>query len=219
MQTDEALSLRLLRDVHEELRHEIAVVDELPLEVGRRGERAAQRVDVALIARLGDGLGHRLPLPLRVLAPLGAATTQYKIAVFGVEHTLGGDGVPAAVVERDGSAHAKRLPELLHGGIEAGDAVLGPREGARGLHVEVLGDVHARGARVEVVHEIGDAASLAGAVPPLEQHDEAHTPFARLLLQHDQALHERIALLPVLVFRQRRKREVDGFQHGSSFLR
>ena len=52
-------------------------------------------------------------------------------------------------------------------------AALRARERARGFHVEVFSDVHAGGARVEVVHEIGDAAALAGAVPSFEQHHQA----------------------------------------------
>ena len=207
MQAREALLLRLLRDVHEELHHEVAVVGKLLFEVGRGGEVAAQHVDVALVARFGHGGRDGL-------LPLALAGAERQAAELGVQHVLHGGGVPAAVEERDGAALAEPLPELLHDRVEARHAVLGARERAGGLHVEVLGDVHAGRARVEVVHEVGDAAALAGAVPPFEQHDEPDALGARLLLQHHQLLHQLVATGFVVVFGQRFEREIDGFQHG-----
>ena len=196
MQAREALLLRLLRDVHEELHHEVAVVGQLALEVGRRGEVAAQHVDVAFVARLGHGGRDGL-------LALALGGLERELAELGVQHVLDGGGVPAAVEERDGAALAEPLPELLHHGVEARHAVRAARERARGLHVEVLGDVHASRARIEVVHEIGDTAALAGAVPSLEQHDQAHALHARLLLQHHQLLHQLVAARLVGVFRKR----------------
>ena len=206
-QARQTLALRLLRHVDEELHHHVAVVGELLLEIGGAGKRAAQGVDVALLGGLAHGARNG-----------GAgvedlAVFDLHLAELGVEHALHGRGVPAAVVERDGAAAAERLPELLHHGIEAAHAVLGARERRRIDGVEVLGDVHAGGAGVKVVHKIGDAAALARAVPALEQHHKAHAGDARFLLQHHQTLGQRIAACLVLFLRKRFLREIDGLQH------
>ena len=151
---------------------------------------------MAFVARLGHG-GRDGFLALA----LGGF--QGELAELGVQHVLNGGGVPAAVEERDGAALAQALPELLHHGIEARYAALRARERAGGFHVEVFSDVHAGGARVEVVHEIGDAAALAGAVPSFEQHHQADALHARLLLQHHQSLHQLVPTRLVGVLRER----------------
>ena len=203
VQALEALPLRVLAHVHEELHHHVAVVHELLLEVGGRGEIAVQEVDVPLVARPlhgGDGLLAGL---LPALAGAAARPAQRERAELRVQQVLRGGRVPAAIVERDGAARAERAPELLHDRVEARHPLSGARKGAGGLDVQVLGDVDARGARVQVVHEVGDAAALAGAVPALEQHHQPHALLHRLLLQHHELLHERVAARLVLFFGQR----------------
>ena len=206
-QARQALALRLLGHMDEELHHHVAVVGELLLEIGGAGKRTAQRIDVALLGGLAHGARNG-----------GAgvedlAVFDLHLAELGVEHALHGRGVPAAVVEGDGAAAAKRLPELLHHGVKAAHAVLGARERRRIDGVEVLGDVHAGGAGVKVVHKVGDAAALARAVPTLEQHHKPHAGGARFLLQHHQSLGQRIAARLVLFLRKRFLREIDGLQH------
>ena len=203
VQALETLLLRVLAHVHEELHHHVAVVHELLLEVGSGGEVAVQEVDVPLVARPlhgGDGLLAGL---LPVLAGAAVRPAQRERAELRVQQVLRGGRVPAAVVERHGAARAERAPELLHDREEARHPLVGPRESAGGLHVQVLGDVDARGARVQVVHEVGDAAALAGAVPALEQHHQPHALLHRFLLQHHELLHERVATRLVLLFGQR----------------
>ena len=51
----------------------------------------------------------------------------------------------------------------------------GIRERPRLVHVKIARHVNARRARIQVEHEVGDAASLARAVPSLEEH---HKPYA-----------------------------------------
>ena len=58
----------------------------------------------------------------------------------------------------------------------------GIRERPRLVHVEIARHVNARRARVQVEHEVGDAASLARAVPSLEEHHKPDALKARLLL-------------------------------------
>ena len=131
-QARQALALRLLRHMDEELHHHVAVVGELLLEVGGAGKGAAQRVDVALLGGLVHSASHGSARVEHL------AVFDFHFAELGVEHALHGRCVPAAVVERDGAAPAKRLPELLHHGVKAAHAVLGARERRRIDGVEVL---------------------------------------------------------------------------------
>ena len=59
-QARQALALRLLGHVDEELHHHVAVVGELLLEIGGAGKRTAQGVDVALLGGLAHGRAPRV---------------------------------------------------------------------------------------------------------------------------------------------------------------
>ena len=85
-----------------------------------------------------------------------------------VEHVLDDRRVPAAIVERDGVALAQGLPEGLHNGVEARHAAFAADELALGVRIEVEPHVNPGGARVQVVHEVGNATALTGAVPAFE---------------------------------------------------
>ena len=57
---------------------------------------------------------------------------------------------------------------------------------------EIARHVNARRTRIQVEHKVGDAASLARAVPSLEEHHKPHALKACLLLQRHKPLDERV---------------------------
>ena len=180
----EAAALRLLRYVKEELHHRVAVIGKLALE-------AVNRLEVA--ARL---LARGRPLARRVR-----------------KHVLKRRRVPAAVEERDGATLAERAPEWLHEREVTRYAVRPPHEAGRLAHVGLARHEHRGRAGVELVHEVGDAAALAGAVPPLEEHRESRALAARALLQHHELAHEVVVLALVRLLGQRLLIEVDTIEH------
>ena len=120
-------ALGFLAHMQEQLHHHVAVVGQLALEVAHRRGVAARLV--AQRRGLVRGVGH---------------------------HALHRRAVPPAIEKRDGAALAERLPVLLHERMEVGDAVrLAGKAAQRGL-IDVLRDVNARRAGVEVVHQIRD---------------------------------------------------------------
>ena len=134
-------------------------------------------------------------------------------ALGGEHHTLCG-GVPALLVEGDGAALSQTLPEGLHEGLVARDAVF-ERGEELGVFVGREDRVHhVGGAGVHEVEEVADAAALAGSVPALEEHHQAQLLLAGLLLQEHELLHELVALLLVGGFLGRLFLEVYGFKHG-----
>ena len=204
----------------EELHHQVPVVDKLLLEIRNGCEIATQRVALPFIARLGDErrrsllLALVLPGVVRALMLL-AYLVEGQVPEFGVEHVLRRGRVPAAIVECDVAPRTEFLPELLHDRIKARHAVGCAGERAGRFDIEILRHGHGRRTRIEIEHEVGDAAALAGAVPALEQDNETHALLPRLLLQNHELLHELVATNLVLLFRQRFQREIHGFQHGS----
>ena len=223
----QAAALHLLAHVNEELDQHVTVVDELALELGGRLDGAVDGARAALIARERGRLGGAALPPLAamlvaVLALLVVAVVVLEQGVFarlGEQHALDAGGIPAAIVERDGAALAERLPELLHRRVEVLHAPRRAGEPADRRHVEVGRDVHGRGARVEPVHQVGDAAALAGAVPPLEEHHQPDVLGAGALLERGQALHELVALCLVLLLLRSLLREIDGFEHSRPLSR
>ena len=75
--------------------------------------------------------------------------------------------------------------------------------------------MHRGGTGVELVHEIRDAAALAGTAPAFEQHDKANALRTRLLLQHDELVDERLVLGFVFLFGHLFFREHDLFEHAA----
>ena len=184
----QALDLRFLGHMHEELHHHVAIGHKLLLEV-------VDGVQVVALLFLGkQQLGRRV-----------------------VEHMLDDRRVPAAIVERDGVALAQGLPEGLHNGVETRHAAFAADELALGVRIEVEPHVNPGGTGVQVVHEVGNAAALTGAVPALKQHHEPHALVVGLLLEHHELGQKFVPLLLVLRLLHGLLVELDLLEHGFPF--
>ena len=163
----------------EEFHDLVAIVDKAALELAYRREAHS-------------GLLARRKLVTSDSALLAFLALRVKPAECTAHRALSGDGIPAAIVEGDRPARPERLPELLHERPVPGDIMPGVRERPRLVHVEIARHVNARRARIQVEHKVGDAASLARAVPSLEEHHKPYALKARLLLQRHKPLDERV---------------------------
>ena len=175
----EALPLAFGGHVNEKLHDLVAVVDKAALELtyGREAH---------------PGLLARRKLVTSDSALLAFLALRVKPAECTAHRALSGHGIPAAIVERDRPARPERLPELLHERPVPSDIMSGIRERPRLVHVEIARHVNARRARIQVEHKVGDAASLARAVPSLEEHHKPYALKACLLLQRHEPLDERV---------------------------
>ena len=77
--------------------------------------------------------------------------------------------------------------------------------------------MHARVAGVQVVQDVGDAATLAGTAPTLEQHNDADAVMRGLFLQHDQTGDEPVALFLVLGLAELFLLEINFVEHRIPF--
>ena len=175
----EALPLAFGGHVNEKLHDLVAVVDKAALELAYGREAH-------------PGLLARRKLVASDSALLAFLALRVKPAECTAHRALSGHGIPAAIVERDRPAWPERLPELLHERPVPGDIMSGIRERPRLVHVEIARHVNARRARIQVEHKVGDAASLARAVPSLEEHHKPYALKACLLLQRHEPLDERV---------------------------
>ena len=157
-------------------------------------------------------IGGKLSLEFAHGAPVGLQVGRMIRFGIGVDQTACGRRVPPAFVQRHVAAGAKRLPELLHERLEAGNARAHVAETGRAFLVEIRQHMHVRRARVEFVDQIADAASLARAVPAFEQGNDAHTLLAGLLLQHYEFRNKFVVQGFVFLFRHFR-RKINLFQH------
>ena len=181
MKALQALLLHVLRYVHEEFQHHVAI-------------------------------GGKLSLELAYGAPVGLQVGSMIRLGIGVDQTARGRRVPPAFVQRHVAAGAKRLPELLHERLEAGNARAHVAETGRAFLIEIRQHMHVRRARVKLVDQIADAAPLARAVPAFKQCNDAHTLLAGLLLQHYEFRNKFVVQGLVFLFRHFR-RKIDLFQH------
>lgn len=165
--------------VNEKLHDLVAVVDKAALELAYRREAH-------------PGLLARRKLVASDSALLAFLALRVKPAECTAHSALSGHRIPAAIVERDRPARPERLPELLHERPVPGDIMPGIRERPRLVHVEIARHVNARRARIQVEHKVGDAASLARAIPSLEEHHKPYALKACLLLQRHKPLDERV---------------------------
>ena len=175
----EALPLAFGGHVNEKLHDLVAVVDKAALELAYRREAH-------------PGLLARRKLVASDSALLAFLALRVKPAECTAHSALSGHRIPAAIVERDRPARPEHLPELLHERPVPGDIMSGIRERPRLVHVEIARHVNARRARIQVEHKVGDAASLARAVPSLEEHHKPYALKACLLLQRHKPLDERV---------------------------
>ena len=157
-------------------------------------------------------IGGKLSLEFAHGAPISPQVSRMVRVRIGVHQTARGGGVPPALVERHVAARAKRLPEFLHERLEAGNARAHISKTSRALFVEIRQHMHMRRARVELVHQIANAAPLARAVPTLEQGNDAHALFAGLLLQHYEFRDKFVVQGLIFLFRHFR-RKINLFQH------
>ena len=175
----EALPLAFGGHVDEEFHDLVAIVDKAALELTYRREAH-------------PGLLARRKLVTSDSALLAFLALRVKPAECAAHRALGCHGIPAAIVEGDRPARPERLPELLHERPVPGDIMPGVRERPRLVHVEIARHVNARRARIQVEHKVGDAASLARAVPSLEEHHKPYALKTCLLLQRHEPLDERV---------------------------
>ena len=206
----QALLLRLLGHVHEQLHDGVPVVHEHLLEV--EGNLLVAADDIARQRAAGSDGG---ALAFRQLLHFLSEFFQlFRLLLNEPEqHLLGRRRVPAAIVERYLATLAERFPELLHQGIDARYIPLGAREILGGLHIDVFGHMHLRGARIQLVNELGNTAALAGSRPTFNEHDQAHALRARLLLQQNELADELVVNRLVFLFRQLLRFKVDFFEH------
>ena len=175
----EALPLAFGGHVNEKLHDLVAVVDKTALELAYGREAH-------------PGLLARRKLVTSDSALLAFLALRVKPAECTAHSALSGHGIPAAIVEGDRPAWPERLPELLHERPVPGDIMSSIRERPRLVHVEIARHVNTRRARIQVEHKVGDAASLARAVPSLEEHHKPYALKACLLLQRHEPFDERV---------------------------
>ena len=168
----DAPALHLARDVEEEPHDEKAVVLELAFE-------HPHRLDMLFNALLGAARH----VDARLGVELGVAL-QADVLDVGARKLV----VVGLVEYRHRAALAQAAPIARH-----------ERE-ARLVADRLLHRMHRVGARVEVDHEVGDAAPLAGRPPSLEHDDCAHVRLDGMLLEHHEALLDRLAARTVLAF-------------------
>jgi len=144
-----ALLLGFFGHVHEKLDDDVTVVDEHALEV----------MSDALIA--SDDIS--MELATCNFCPILAHATFFRQlcnsllprAFEKFEQSLLDSGcIPATVVERNGPTLSKRLPKLLHHGEVILDTPLTSRKRTHGVNIKFSSDVHARCARIELIHEV-----------------------------------------------------------------
>ena len=187
--------------MNEKLHDLVAVVDKAALELAYRREAH-------------PGLLARRKLVTSDSALLAFLALRVKPAECTAHRALGGHRIPAAIVEGDRPARPERLPELLHERPVPGDIMPGVRERPRLVHVEIARHVNARRTRIQVEHKVGDAASLARAVPSPEEHHKPHALKARLLLQRHEPLDKRVAGFLVRALIDIGLIQIDLVEHG-----
>ena len=190
----------VLRDVQEELLHQVAVIHKLAFE-GIDG--MVEHIRLHLV-RLFGGVFVQKRLHLR----------ERRI----VQQRLTQRGVPAAIEERDIATRTQRFPEVLQQRVVPGNPAVDAVELLRLFGVQVLRYIDGRRTGVQMVQDVGDAATLPGSVPAFEQHHHAHAFLFGALLQHDKLVDQLIPLFLVLLLVQLLLVEINLIQHGATSL-